>query len=108
MFGALLAILFFWPGNNPKCPSYWPETVPLYENYTAVRHQDGTETEIAVATATEQRGATSTINFKKVVLWNPGDTMVLFGTRQIGTTTNQQAVDHNKRVKDCKTINGEF
>jgi hypothetical protein len=61
--------------------------------------------------------STSTLSFKatykfknergETMIINAGDRLEL-RSKVISTTTDKQAVEHNKKVKECQIINGEF
>jgi len=90
---ALLLLFLLFGTHHPKCPPLQEETESVYipiEQYVR-EHKN------------------------KPIEWKSGSTILLFATTTldgsqvlVGTTTDQEAVEYNKRVRDCRTNNGEF
>jgi hypothetical protein len=110
--GAIAAILFglfllggFQTEGKPVCPPLRPEYGPIYE--PARLHQ---KTEMTVSL--ETLGDYATITPHAYVVTTTATTTI--GGRftepmiQVGEGVDEEAIEHNKKVKECQIINGEF
>ncbi len=93
-----LMLLFALAGGHidrPTCPHLISEVVDTYKT----------------APNTSFKNGRWTTTFKTEDQWM-GTTTIEFMTGRplikVGTTTNKEAVEYNKRVKECQAINGSF
>lgn len=93
----LLGLLFFGGRFEPvpKCPPLYPEETPLFKQHMTLRYLVGDKV-VEVVDREKSPSVTSTLL---------GGT---FRMEKVGTTTDKEAIEHNKRVQECRTINGEF
>lgn len=87
---------------RPVCPELRSEVRPVYESaarYYAEGHFASGET----FTLTGKDGTIYNGTMATVTIDRLGKQWV-----QIGTTTDEEAIEFNKRVQECRTLNGEF
>lgn len=98
---ALLFLLFLFGHNlyQPKCPPLHNEVIRYF---TTEVHAEGIADGQLVKltcngfTCVNLRSATTAL------------TSVLFVGKEVARTTDEAAVEYNKRVRECKTLNGDF
>lgn len=93
LLGIIIGWLLFAHREEPKCPPFHSEVKKVYAKYDSVEWREWSKKQ---ETFTYGRytyiSATTT----------GGDNW------EIGTTTDQEAVEYNKIVEQCRIANGEF
>ncbi len=101
----LLLFLMFGGSGRPACPPLYPEVVEQHECMTK---EDGIET--SYASGTVRVNITSIKNFSLMMGTTSfgADGTVCVWKGKPKTVESAANIEHNKRVKECRTNNGEF
>lgn len=98
----LLFFLFLFHSQHPVCPSLWPEVVEKniwVDSKEYFKHPP----EKAVFKWKDKDGDTWIWIMASTSLGSPGQVVI---GKKVATST--EAIEHNKRVRECQTANGEF
>lgn len=108
---ALLLLLFFGFHHGPVCPPLQPETTPIFESFeeARIKHPKLLINEIG-AVEIKKKGATTTFLYigSTTMYMNFATGEVYTNVIKVGDKPNPEAIAYNKRVRECKTANGEF
>lgn len=107
---ALFAILFLLGAlDHPsaiehKCPILKQETWPITEPWIKLVDESGKHYEKRLSAGVKKDGYL-TFSFET---GNATTSEIELYLKQVGTSTDKEAVEYNKRVRECQTLNGEF
>lgn len=101
----LLFFLGLLIGNHTRteCPTFVAEQIEVYAliNSKEAIEFEKTHQRLVILSDPNIKGSTTALSFFV-------GTTTSDGRLVIGTTTDKDAVEYNKRVKECQTANGEF
>ncbi len=106
---AIFALLFlglFGGNSTPRVHCPYPKD-EIVHTYRTAMFVDGKE---LIHSKLKQNGATTTLEISpkdEGIEWKP-NTWIEFRRIIVATSTDEEAVAFNKRVRECKTVNGEF
>jgi len=105
---SLFVLNWLFSSPEPVCPKLRPEIVSIYGMYeespngVQPEYRNCTEpNDDGIALCTQVIHASTTLMISK-------DGHIRFGYHQTGTTTDLEAIEFNKKVRQCQINNGEF
>lgn len=99
---ALIAIIFAWLWfGGPVCPPLHNEVKGIYAEYEPIVQITG-----KIVDGHIEHSVSNSYNISCEMI--EGEFTCHSVGKQIGTTTDTVAVEHNKKVRECQIANGEF